>query len=79
MMRAQSYEAISSQVPGHRGLKWSKIEQACRPDLEVHTSFPRNSSSTDAMDTDEGREVTHRIMEHTLKLAETHTLPLGSP
>ena len=32
----------------------------------------------DAMDTDERREMTHKIMNHALRLAETASLPPGS-
>ena len=45
--------------------------------MEEHSLQPRHpSSSTDAIDTDEGREMTCKIVDPALRLTETAFLPL---
>ena len=48
--------------------------------MEEHSQQPMCPSvSTDATDTDDGMEITHKIMDHAFWLPETASLPPENP
>ena len=48
--------------------------------MEEPSTLPRHPfSSMGIMDTNEGKEMTHKIMDHALRIVETVSFPLGSP